>query len=126
MSGPVNSITVFMYAGRSSFRSLSFKVSSVMVATMSRPCSKIYLLIDALDECPELNQARQTVLERIERLTRDAPNLRVFATSRELDRIRMSMEALPAEPLRVMTRAVDADIQIYVAKEVSRDRRLYY
>jgi hypothetical protein len=92
--------------------------------TCVRSCSNVYLLADALDECPEHDQTRQSVLELFERLTRDAPNLRVFATSRELDKIRISMEALPAEQLRVMTHAVDADIKIYVAKEVSRDRSL--
>lgn len=89
-----------------------------------RSCSKVYLLVDALDECPEHGETRQNVLARFERLTYDAPNLRVFATSCELNRIRMSIEALPAEPLRVVTRAVDADIQIYLAKEMSRDRSL--
>jgi hypothetical protein len=91
----------------------------------TRSCSKVYLLVDALDECPEDHETRQSVLARIERLTQDAPNLRVFATSREMDRIRKSMEALIAEPLRVTTLAVDDDIQIYLAKEISRDRSLY-
>lgn len=73
---------------------------------------------------PEDNETRQSVLKRIERLTQDAPNLRVLATSRELLRIRRSMEALVAEPLRVTTHAVDDDIQLYLAKEISRDRSL--
>jgi hypothetical protein len=90
----------------------------------TRSCSKVYLLVDALDECPEDHETRQSVLARIERLTQDAPNLRVLATSRELDRIRKSMEALIAEPLRVTTRAVDDDIRLYLAKEISRDRSL--
>ncbi|KAM0707280.1 hypothetical protein Q7P35_005518 [Cladosporium inversicolor] len=90
----------------------------------TRSCSKVYLLVDALDECPEDHDTRQSLLARIERLTQDAPNLRVLATSRELDRIRKSMEALSAEPLRVTTRAVDDDIQLYLAREISRDRSL--
>lgn len=89
-----------------------------------RPCSKVYLLIDALDECPEDHEIRQNVLARIERLAREASNLSMLATSRELDRIRRSMQALTAEPLRIVTRAVDADIQVYLAKEISRDRSL--
>jgi hypothetical protein len=90
----------------------------------TRSCSKVYLLVDALDECPEDHETRQSVLARIERLTQDAPNLRVLATSRELDRIRKSMEVLIAKPMRVTTRVVDDDIQIYLTKEVSRDRSL--
>jgi hypothetical protein len=99
------------------------ELEKILLASI-RSCSKVYLLIDALDECPEDHETRQSVLARIERLTQDAPNLRILATSRELDRIRKSMEALIAEPLRVTTRAVDDDIQIYLAKEVSRDRSL--
>jgi hypothetical protein len=99
------------------------ELESILLASI-RSCSKVYLLVDALDECPEDQETRQSVLARIERLTQDAPNLRILATSRELDRIRKSMKALTAEPLRVITSAVDDDIQIYLAKEVSRDRSL--
>jgi hypothetical protein len=99
------------------------ELESILLASI-RSCSKVYLLVDALDECPEDQETRQSVLARIERLTQDAPNLRILATSRELHRIRKSMEALTAEPLRVITSAVDDDIQIYLAKEVSRDRSL--
>jgi hypothetical protein len=99
------------------------ELEKILLASI-RSCSRVYLLIDALDECPEDLETRQSVLSRIETLTQDAPNLRILATSRELDRIRRSMEGLNAEPLRVTTRAVDDDIQIYLAKEVSRDRSL--
>jgi hypothetical protein len=99
------------------------ELEKILLASI-RSCSKVYLLIDALDECPEDLETRQSVLARIERLTQDAPNLRILATSREMDRIRESMEALIAEPLRVTTHAVDGDIQTYLAKEVSRDRSL--
>jgi hypothetical protein len=99
------------------------ELESILLASI-RSCSKVYLLVDALDECPEDQETRQSVLARIERLTQDAPNLRILVTSRELDRIRKSMEALTAEPLRVITNAVDEDIQNYLAKEVSRDRSL--
>jgi hypothetical protein len=99
------------------------ELEKIVLASI-RSFSKVYLLVDALDECPEDNEARQSVLARIERLTQDASNLKIFATSRELDSIRKSMEALAAEPLRVITRAVDADIQVYLSTELSRDRNL--
>lgn len=89
-----------------------------------RSCSRVYLLLDALDECPEDNDARQGVLQRLERLTQDTSNLKIFATSRELDRLRRSMEALAAEPLPVVTRAVDVDIQVYLSSQLSRDPNL--
>jgi len=99
------------------------ELEKILLASI-RSCSKVYLLVDALDECPEDNGTRQSVLARIERLTQDTPNLKIFATSRELDRIRKSMEVLAAEPLRVITRAVDIDIQGYLSAELSRDRNL--
>jgi hypothetical protein len=99
------------------------ELEKILLASI-RSYSTVYLLIDALDECPGDHETRQSVLARIERLTQDAPNLRILVTSRELDKIRSSMEALMAEPLRVTVRAVDDDIQLYLAKEISRDRSL--
>lgn len=87
-----------------------------------RSYSKVYLLIDALDECPEDGETRQSVLERIERLTQDAPNLKVLTTSRELPAIRESMTALGSIPMCLATSAVNADIRIYVANQLSGDR----
>lgn len=89
-----------------------------------RSCSRIYLLLDALDECPEDDGTRQNVLERIERLTQQAPNLSVFATSRELDKIRKAMEGLGPEPLRVIAPVVDADIRVWMSTQMTRDPSL--
>jgi hypothetical protein len=89
-----------------------------------RSCSKVYVLADAIDECPEDHGIRQSVLARIERLTQDAPNLSILTTSRELDKIHRSMKALAAEPLPVITRAVDADIKVYLTTQMSRDQSL--
>jgi hypothetical protein len=88
----------------------------------TRSCSKVYLLVDALDECPEDDETRQSVLKRIERLTQDAPNLKILTTSRELPAIRESMTALGSKPMCVATLAVNADIRIYVANQLSGDR----
>lgn len=85
-------------------------------------CGTVYLGLDALDECPEDSDIREHVLGRIERLTEDAPNLKIFATSRELSKIRDSMEAFGCEPFSIDISAVDADIQIYVANQLSHDR----
>jgi hypothetical protein len=96
------------------------ELEKILLASI-RSCSIVYILIDALDECPEEHQIRQGVTTRIERLSKDAPNLRILATSRELDRMRESMEVLTAEPLGVTTRAVNDDIRVYLAKETARD-----
>lgn len=53
----------------------------------------VFLLIDALDDCPGSN-ARQSVFEYLIRVLQRAPNVKVFATSRELPDIRVSTERL--------------------------------
>lgn len=93
----------------------------ILLASM-RSCSKVYLLVDALDECPEDHETRQSVLARMERLTQEAPNLKILTTSRELPAIRDSMAALGSKPMCVATSAVNADIRIYVANQLSGDR----
>jgi hypothetical protein len=97
------------------------ELEKILLASV-RPCARVYLIMDALDECPEDREARQRVLERIERLTQGAPNLKILATSRELPAIRESMAALGSEPMRIATSDVDADIQRYVANQLSGNR----
>jgi len=97
------------------------ELEKILLASM-RSCSIVYLIVDALDECPEDHDARQRVLESIERLTYDVSNLKIFATSRELPMIRESMEALGSKPLRIATLSVDADIQCWIANQLSSDR----
>lgn len=84
--------------------------------------SRVFLFLDALDECSEEHDVRQGVLDRIETLTSHAPNLNIFATSRELPQIRESMDAIGFGSLRIVTSAVDIDIRVYVSSQLSRDR----
>lgn len=97
------------------------ELAKILLASM-RSCSKVYLLIDALDECPEDHETRQSVLARIEKLTQDAPNLKILTTSRELPVIRDSMTALGPKPICVATSGVNADIRLYVVSQLSGDR----
>ena len=97
------------------------ELEKILLASV-RSCSQVYLIMDALDECPKDCDARQRVLERIERLTQEASNLKIFATSRELPAIRESMEALGSQLLRIATSSVDADIQFWIANRLSSDR----
>jgi hypothetical protein len=94
----------------------------VILLASLKSLSKVFIFLDALDECWEELDVRQGVLDRIETLTSHAPNLNIFATSRELPQIRESMDTLGFESLRVATSAVDADIRVYVATQLSRDR----
>ena len=82
------------------------------------------LILDALDECPEIEEARRNMLDGLERLSKKASNLKVLATSREVRDIHDCMDSLGAEVIPISTRPVDADIKKYVESELSRDRRL--
>ena len=86
--------------------------------------NKVFLVLDALDECPEGGEVRQNVLERLEGLSQRAPNLRIFVTSRELRDVRESMEMLGADAVAIDARSVDADIRKYVSTELLRNRKL--
>lgn len=87
-------------------------------------CDRVYAMFDALDEIPEADDARQDVLDLMDRLAQCAPRLKIFATSREVRNIAEPMDVLGADTLATNTRAVDNDIRMYVSKQLSGDRRL--
>ncbi|KAI7343490.1 hypothetical protein KC354_g15620 [Hortaea werneckii] len=86
--------------------------------------NRVFLALDALDESPEENDTRQTMLEQVERLVQHASNVKILATSREVRDVQESMEMLKAERINVADSKVDNDIRKYVVSELSKDRRL--
>ena len=86
--------------------------------------NEVFLALDALDECPESEEARWSMLDGLERLSEKAPNLKILATSRELLDIHNRMDLLGADVVPISTRSVDIDIERYVESELSRDRKL--
>ena len=89
-----------------------------------QPYDELFLLLDALDECPESGEVRQNVMDGLERLASEAPNIRTFVTSRETTNVHESMVTLGAKPTSIAARMVDADIQRYISSQLSRDRKL--
>lgn len=86
---------------------------------------KVFLVLDALDECPEGNDVRQIVLDGLARVSQAAANLKVFATSREnLSDVDEAMGMLEADPISIPARFVDVDIQKYVTTQLSRIPKL--
>jgi hypothetical protein len=85
---------------------------------------EVFLALDALDECPERDEARWGMLHGLERLATKASNLKILATSRELRDIHDRMDLLEADVVPISTRRVDADIGRYVGGELLRDRKL--
>ena len=85
---------------------------------------ELFLLLDALDECPEVSDVRQNVLDGLERLASEAPNIRMFVTSREVSDVGEFMETVEADLVSVAARSVGVDIQRFVSSQLSRDRKL--
>jgi hypothetical protein len=85
----------------------------------------VFVLLDALDECPEdsgILSERSKLFDGLEYLSKEAANLKILMTSRDLPDIRDCMVRLPAEQLPIHARAVDDDISDYVAHQLSKGR----
>ena len=92
---------------------------------------QIYIIIDALDECPDtsgLQSSREKVLEIVEELFRfQLPNLRLCVTSRPEIDIRNVLEPLTSTSNRVSLQDQDGqkkDIADYVRSVVYADRKM--
>ena len=89
----------------------------------------IYLIIDALDECPnttKLPPPREKMLELIEKLVKlNLPNLRLCVTSRPEIDIRVSLEPLTTKCIALHEQSGQKkDIQDYVKSVVYSDRNM--
>lgn len=98
-------------------------LENILLASV-KSYDELFLIADALDECPEGGDIRQKVLEFLARLSQQAPNLQILATSREVADVRDLMEKLGAAPLSIAEHIVDADVRKYVAAQLLRDYRL--
>lgn len=86
--------------------------------------AQVFLHLDGLDECPESDGVREDVLKGIEGLLRQAPNLSILITSRDVPDIRGLMETIEADLICIAAQTVNADIQRYVSTQMSRDQKL--
>ncbi len=89
----------------------------------------VYLIIDALDECPNVSgipTSREKVLKTLEDLVRlQLPNLHICVSSRPEFDIRTSLE--PVEPFRVFLdeeSGQKADILTFITSFVDSDRKI--
>lgn len=77
--------------------------------------TKVCIVIDALDECPEADQARQSLLEEIGKLDR----VSILVTSRNIP-----VESKLKSAARLDVRAGELDIENYLDDRMSRSDRL--
>jgi hypothetical protein len=101
----------------------SAALEEILISSISQH-DEVFLALDALDECPEIEEAQRNMLDGLERLSQKATNLKILVTSRELRDIYDCMNLLGADTVLISTSPVDADIRRYVEQELSRDRKL--
>ncbi|KKP04536.1 hypothetical protein THAR02_03362 [Trichoderma harzianum] len=93
------------------------ELQEVLIATL-RGFSKVHIIIDALDECPELGGRREDLMKTLRYILNAAPdNLHVVCTSRKESDIYAELETHLFEPTRI-----EFDLSSYVYKEaIKRD-----
>lgn len=83
-----------------------------------------FLLLDAIDECPEEDDNRNDTMECLTQISQRSKRVKIFATSRELLDIRECMTKLEATVIPIVTTSVDLDIRQYLATQLADNSRL--
>jgi hypothetical protein len=83
---------------------------------LAQSFQRIYIIIDALDECKE--DERQLVLEYCQTLLTSSTCFRVYITSRREDDIERAFMRLNVPKVQIEARNTKADIQAYVVGQV--------
>ena len=78
--------------------------------------SKVFIVIDALDECPESRGIRRDFLNEIWKL----PKTQILVTSRHIPAVEREFEMAA----RLEIRATDEDVERYLKDRILRERRL--
>nr|POE49152.1 vegetative incompatibility protein het-e-1 [Quercus suber] len=99
------------------------ELEKVLISTVST-LDGAFVVLDALDESPELSGTRWDLLKRLTKLLSQSSKLRLFATSRYLPDIPGLMDDLPCEHISIRSCDVSGDIQQYVAIQLSTEPRL--
>lgn len=85
---------------------------------------RVYLVLDALDECPEGSDVRRNVLAGVTDMSNSLPNLRILTTSRpELD-IHQHMMSMSMHAVELRIDDICQDIALYVDQELQTDVEL--
>ncbi|KAK1252130.1 hypothetical protein MKX08_003317 [Trichoderma sp. CBMAI-0020] len=99
-----------------------------MLLTSTSGFSNVYVVIDALDECPLLNDQRENLLKSLGRILGNAPNnLHVFLTSRKEQDIDKKLRSFLLPPSRleidllVISATLKRDIGHYIDQRLATD-----
>lgn len=102
------------------------KLFSALNSVIKSIDKEIFVVIDALDECPEKadHANRQDLLNQIvELLSEQNRNLHLIATSRKEVDIQESLQAVATAKLDIQT-AFRGDIELFVKNSLERERLL--
>ncbi|PNP60521.1 hypothetical protein THARTR1_00545 [Trichoderma harzianum] len=93
------------------------ELQEALIATL-RGFSKVHIIIDALDECPELGGRREDLMKTLRYILNAAPdNLHVMCTSRKEADIYAEIESHLSDPMRI-----EFDLSSYMHREaIKRD-----
>lgn len=86
-----------------------------VLAKEIRRHEKVYVVVDALDECSESSR-----LELLEKLQKIQPTLRLLVSSRLYDNISRQFEGKPRLEIKASTK----DVRAYVAGRITKGSRL--
>lgn len=92
------------------------EVSKILKSDTGR-YSRIFVVVDALDECPEDTGSRESLLKELRALQ---PILNLIVTSRFIDTIAREFNGM----IQLEIRANDEDIQAYTRARISREHKL--
>ena len=93
----------------------------IVLSCMVSEFSVVYIILDALDECSELDEMLQ--------MLRDihlwgAENLHILVTSRQLPEIENSLSEIVSDGLCLHGPCVDQDILLYIVERLKNDPKL--
>jgi hypothetical protein len=95
-----------------------------VITALTQSYSNVFIMLDAPDECPEDQNARSDMLRGLEKLAKAIPALKYCVTSRDLPMVRETMTSIAAIPVSIEESVVDADIEVYVNRQLQLDEKL--
>lgn len=94
------------------------------LCSIAQETERTFIIIDALDECAELDEALDLLLALTDA---SCATLSILVTSRELDDIGAAIKDVPAEKLKhvsIQNRKDNADIDLFIRTQVEKNRKL--
>jgi hypothetical protein len=101
------------------------QLMSAFKSTIS-DAGEVYILMDALDECPEKNGERSELCAMLQDILEwKKQNVHILAVSRKENDLNEMLEPLcTIGPISLESRIIDEDIEKFIKNQLSTDRKL--